>query len=96
MSRSSPGTATALDAAISGIGERCPMPVDVTVDVAERPPAAQETAVICLSHVQYSNGLRLPVEEIGERKGGHLFVVNASQSAFVACDSMRGPFHMYR
>jgi signal transduction histidine kinase len=33
-----------LDAAISGIGERCPMPVDVTVDVAARPPAAQETA----------------------------------------------------
>jgi signal transduction histidine kinase len=33
-----------LDAAISGIGERCPMPVEVTVDVAVRPPAAQETA----------------------------------------------------
>jgi signal transduction histidine kinase len=33
-----------LDAAISGIGERCPMPVDVTVDVSVRPPAAQETA----------------------------------------------------
>jgi signal transduction histidine kinase len=33
-----------LDAAISGIAERCPMPVDVTVDVAVRPPAGQETA----------------------------------------------------
>jgi signal transduction histidine kinase len=33
-----------LDAAISGIGERCPMPVDVTVDVAVRPQEAQETA----------------------------------------------------
>jgi signal transduction histidine kinase len=33
-----------LDAAISGIGERCPMPVDVTVDVPQRPAAAQETA----------------------------------------------------
>jgi signal transduction histidine kinase len=33
-----------LDAAISGIGERCPMPVDVTVDLSVRPPAAQETA----------------------------------------------------
>jgi cysteine desulfurase / selenocysteine lyase len=41
------------------------------------------TGVICLSHVQYSNGLRLPVAEIGERKGGHAFVVNAAQSAGV-------------
>jgi cysteine desulfurase / selenocysteine lyase len=41
------------------------------------------TAVICLSHVQYSNGLRMPVEEIGANKGRHLFVVNASQSAGV-------------
>ncbi len=40
-------------------------------------------SVICLSHVQYSNGLRMPVGEIGERKGGHLFVVNAAQSAGV-------------
>lgn len=41
------------------------------------------TAIICLSHVQYSNGLRMPVEEIGANKGRHLFVVNASQSAGV-------------
>ena len=40
-------------------------------------------AVICLSHVQYSTGLRTPVEEIGANKGRHLFVVNASQSAGV-------------
>jgi len=33
-----------LDAAISGVGERCPMPVDIAVDVAVRPAAAQETA----------------------------------------------------
>jgi signal transduction histidine kinase len=33
-----------LDAAISGIAERCPLPVDVTVDMAARPPAGQETA----------------------------------------------------
>ncbi|HEV2764404.1 MAG TPA: aminotransferase class V-fold PLP-dependent enzyme [Pyrinomonadaceae bacterium] len=41
------------------------------------------TAVICLSHVQYSNGLRLDLEEIGRNKGRHAFVVNASQSAGV-------------
>jgi selenocysteine lyase/cysteine desulfurase len=39
------------------------------------------TKIISLSHVQYSNGFRAPLEEIGERKGEHLFVVNASQSA---------------
>ncbi|HEX8177739.1 MAG TPA: aminotransferase class V-fold PLP-dependent enzyme [Pyrinomonadaceae bacterium] len=39
------------------------------------------TGVICLSHVQFSNGLRAPLEEIGEMKGRHAFVVNASQSA---------------
>ncbi|HEY0172917.1 MAG TPA: aminotransferase class V-fold PLP-dependent enzyme, partial [Pyrinomonadaceae bacterium] len=40
-------------------------------------------SVICLSHVQYSNGLRMPVAEIGAGKGRSLFVVNASQSAGV-------------
>jgi cysteine desulfurase/selenocysteine lyase len=45
--------------------------------------AGAERSVICLSHVQYSNGLRMPVEEIGGNKGPHVFVVNASQSAGV-------------
>jgi selenocysteine lyase/cysteine desulfurase len=45
--------------------------------------AGDERSVICLSHVQYSNGLRTPIEEIGANKGRHLFVVNASQSAGV-------------
>lgn len=40
-----------------------------------------ETGVISLSHVQYSNGFRAPLEEIGTIKGSHAFVVNASQSA---------------
>ncbi|MEJ7578472.1 MAG: aminotransferase class V-fold PLP-dependent enzyme [Pyrinomonadaceae bacterium] len=39
-----------------------------------------KTSVISLSHVQYSNGFRLAAEEIGERKGSHAFVLNASQS----------------
>jgi selenocysteine lyase/cysteine desulfurase len=42
-----------------------------------------QTAVICLSHVQYSNGFRARLEEIGEVKAGRVFVVNASQSAGV-------------
>ncbi|HEX5706319.1 MAG TPA: aminotransferase class V-fold PLP-dependent enzyme, partial [Pyrinomonadaceae bacterium] len=41
------------------------------------------TSVICLSHVQYSNGLRSDLEEIGRNKGRHAFVVNAAQSAGV-------------
>src|SRR5215204_848610 len=45
--------------------------------------AGEERSVICLSHVQYSNGLRTPIEEVGANKGRHLFVVNASQSAGV-------------
>jgi cysteine desulfurase / selenocysteine lyase len=39
--------------------------------------------VICLSHVQYSNGFRARLEEVGGNKGGRVFVVNASQSAGV-------------
>jgi selenocysteine lyase/cysteine desulfurase len=44
---------------------------------------AEDAGVICLSHVQYSNGSRTPVEEIGASKGSQYFVVNASQSAGV-------------
>lgn len=41
------------------------------------------TGVVCMSHVQYSNGLRMDLEELGNAKGGHALVVNASQSAGV-------------
>ena len=43
----------------------------------------RDAGVIALSHVQYSNGSRTPVEEIGANKGSQYFVVNASQSAGV-------------
>jgi cysteine desulfurase / selenocysteine lyase len=43
----------------------------------------EDAGVICLSHVQYSNGARMPIEEIGANKGSSYFVVNASQSAGV-------------
>lgn len=42
-----------------------------------------QTGIISLSHVQFSNGLRLDLEEIGNAKGDYSFVVNASQSAGV-------------
>jgi cysteine desulfurase/selenocysteine lyase len=41
----------------------------------------KSTGVICLSHVQFSNGFRSDLEELGSAKGDHAFVVNASQSA---------------
>ncbi|HEV2829912.1 MAG TPA: aminotransferase class V-fold PLP-dependent enzyme [Pyrinomonadaceae bacterium] len=39
------------------------------------------SGVICLSHVQYSTGFRVDLEELGAIKGGHALVVNAAQSA---------------
>jgi selenocysteine lyase/cysteine desulfurase len=39
------------------------------------------TGVICLSHVQFSNGFRSDLEALGSAKGGHALVVNAAQSA---------------
>ncbi|MDT4895325.1 MAG: cysteine desulfurase / selenocysteine lyase [Acidobacteriota bacterium] len=41
----------------------------------------EKTAIICLSHVQYSNGFRSNLEELGNNKSNHAWVVNASQSA---------------
>ena len=39
------------------------------------------TGVVSVSYVQYSNGLRSNLEELGNSKGRHVFVVNASQAA---------------
>ena len=41
------------------------------------------TGIICMSHVQYSSGFRIDLEELGSAKGGHALVVNAAQSAGV-------------
>jgi cysteine desulfurase / selenocysteine lyase len=41
------------------------------------------TGIICLSHVQFSNGFKINLESLGEAKGGHALVINASQSAGV-------------
>ena len=42
-----------------------------------------KTGVISLSHVQFSNGFRIDLDELGQMKGKHALVVNASQSAGV-------------
>lgn len=39
------------------------------------------TGIIAISYVQYSNGFRSNLEELGEVKGKHSLVVNASQAA---------------
>jgi selenocysteine lyase/cysteine desulfurase len=39
------------------------------------------SGVISISYVQYSNGLRVNLQELGENKGEHALVVNASQAA---------------
>jgi len=43
----------------------------------------QRTGVISISHVQFTNGFRMDLEALGNDKRGHVFVVNASQSAGV-------------
>jgi cysteine desulfurase/selenocysteine lyase len=42
-----------------------------------------DTGVIALSHVQYSNGIRINLEKAGAIKGRHALVINAAQSAGV-------------
>ncbi len=42
-----------------------------------------QTGVISISHVQYSNGFRTDLDQLGKDKGRHVLVVNASQSAGV-------------
>jgi cysteine desulfurase/selenocysteine lyase len=39
------------------------------------------TGIICMSQVQYSNGFRMNLEALGNSKGAHALVVNASQAA---------------
>jgi len=46
-----------------------------------REAMTRDTGVIALSHVQFSNGFRIDLDELGRHKGDHALVVNASQSA---------------
>ena len=45
-----------------------------------RDAMTHKTGVIALSHVQFSNGFRIDLDELGRNKGDHTLVVNASQS----------------
>jgi len=46
-----------------------------------RAAMTERTSVICLSHVQFSNGFRSDLVAFGNAKGDHALVVNAAQSA---------------
>ena len=48
-----------------------------------RQAMSDATGVIAVSHVQFSNGFRINLEGLGQAKGKHALVVNASQSAGV-------------
>lgn len=53
-----------------------------TVSIADIHGAMKHvTGIIALSHVQFSNGFRIDPAAVGELKGNHAFVLNASQSA---------------
>ena len=41
------------------------------------------TGVLSFSHVQFSNGFRIDLDQLGKEKGNHALVINASQSAGV-------------
>jgi cysteine desulfurase / selenocysteine lyase len=43
--------------------------------------ATAKTGIISVSHVQFSNGFRFNLDELGSSKGAHALVINASQSA---------------
>jgi cysteine desulfurase/selenocysteine lyase len=59
-------------------------PINGELEIEQiRRAMSDKTAVISVSHVQYSKGFRLDLEALGKDKGGHALVVNASQSAGV-------------
>jgi signal transduction histidine kinase len=56
-----------LDAAVSGLAERCPVPVDVTVALDSRPPTAVETAAYYVVAEALTN--------VGKHSGAHAAAV---------------------
>ena len=58
--------------------------VDGKIEIDDlRRAMTAKTGSISISHVQFSNGFRMDLEELGNAKGDHSFVVNASQAAGV-------------
>lgn len=58
--------------------------IDGEIQIADiRAAMTAGTGVISFSHVQFSNGFRIDLEQLGHNKADHALVVNASQSAGV-------------
>ncbi|HEU5458895.1 MAG TPA: aminotransferase class V-fold PLP-dependent enzyme, partial [Pyrinomonadaceae bacterium] len=71
---------------IAWMHRRIPVHLVKSVDGVVRPEDLRaamntRTGIISISYVQYSNGFRSNLEEVGNIKGAHAFVVNASQAA---------------
>jgi selenocysteine lyase/cysteine desulfurase len=71
---------------IPWMNRRIPVHLVKSVDGVVRPEDLRgamntRTGIISISHVQYSNGYRLDLAALGEIKGAHVLVVNASQAA---------------
>lgn len=67
---------------------RIPVHLVKSVNGVVRPADLQaamntRTGILSLSYVQFSNGFRSNLEELGDMKGAHALVVNASQAAGV-------------
>src|SRR5690242_6150222 len=67
---------------------RIPVHLVKSVDGVVRPEDLQaamntRTGILSLSYVQFSNGFRSDLEQLGNIKGAHALVVNASQAAGV-------------
>ena len=73
-----------------GVPVRFVKPVEGELRTEDVLRASDERAsVICLSHVQFSNGFRADLEEVGRNKGGRTFVVSARQSAGVLAGDVK-------
>ena len=73
---------------ITWMHRRIPVHLVKSLDGVVRPEDLRaamntRTGIISMSYVQYSNGFRSNLEELGSIKGTHAFVVNASQAAGV-------------
>ena len=73
---------------ITWMHRRIPVHLVKSVDGVVRPDHLRaamttRTGIISLSHVQYSNGFRSDLAALGEIKGAHALVINASQAAGV-------------
>jgi signal transduction histidine kinase len=74
-----------LDAAVSGLAERCPVPVDVDVRLATRPPTAVETAAYYMVAEALTN--------VGRHAGAHSAAVSVRRAGALLTVEVRDDGH---